>query len=91
MTLVKLIYLKLFLFNIKAPNDQRLIRGNFMVIDNSAEGDKKTYKLVVPYGDTLGTYHDWLDFADNTTPRYTDLKTYLEEVHKYIRKILTYR
>ena len=45
-------------FNIKAPNDQRLIRGNFMVIDNSAEGDKKTYKLVVPYGDTLGTYHE---------------------------------
>ena len=75
-------------FNIKAPNDQRLIRGNLMVIDNSTEGDKKTYKLVVPYNDTLSSYHDWLDFTDNTTPRYTDLKTYLEEVHKYIRKFL---
>lgn len=75
-------------FDIKAPNDQRLIRGNFMVIDNSAEGDKKTYKLVVPYSDTLASYHDWLDFADNTTPKYTDLKTYLDEIHKYIRKFL---
>ena len=75
-------------FNIKAPNDQRLIRGNFLVRDNSPEGDKRSYKLVVPYSDTLGSYHDWFDFSDGTTPKYTDLKTFLDEMYKIVRKFL---
>ena len=67
--------------------NNKVIRGNISVIDNSTTGDRSTYKKIIPFTDTLGTFHDWKAFRTKVA-MYTDLKTYLDELHKLIENFL---
>ena len=63
------------------------IRGIMSVIDNSPQGDSNTYKLIIPYSDTLAVWHDWTTIKGNVR-KHADVKTYLDELHDLIKNYI---
>ena len=65
----------------------KLIRTLVSTIDNSPDGDGKTYKATLPINDTKSNYHEWIDFDAAKTQRYTTTKVYLDKLHDLIAKL----
>ena len=79
------IYVKKGTFNSK--DAATTINGNLTVIDNSTEGDAKTYKIVMPTTVTPYVMHDWVSIGSGSAKSDT-LKVYLDELNNIVSTIV---
>lgn len=79
------IYVKKGTFNVKDNNTT--INGNLTVVDNSTEGDSKTYKIVLPTTITPYVMHDWVSIGSGSAKSNT-LKVYLDELNNIVSNIV---
>ena len=79
------IYIKKGTFNTK--DSTTIINGNTTVVDNSTEGDGKTYKIVMPTTITSYVMHDWTSIGSGSI-KYDNLKVYLDEINGIVSNIV---
>ena len=73
-------------FAANTADNSLIVRGNPVVIDNSPEGDNKTYKYVIPWSDTMSSWHSHKDLLTGA-PKTQLLKPYLDELQALLLKL----